>query len=132
MRERISRIYLFTIGLVFYVICGSLMLIDPAIMFDTLGAVLGSPMAVEEIRASHGGVWLATGLFCLLAVWQRALIRPVLIYLLVFNGGYAIGRIYSFIGGNVPASALYPLFAFDIALVLISIALLRGKEATSA
>ena len=131
VRERISRIYLFTIGLLFYVPCGGLLLLEPSILFEPMGVVLGSPMAIEEIRASHGGVWLVTGLFCLLAVWQRALIPPALIYLLVFNGGYASGRIYSFAGGGVAASDLYLLFAFDITLVMISTALLWSRNSSA-
>ena len=123
----VSRIYLFTVGLFFYLIMGGLFLFDPAALFDRIDIVLGSPMAIEELRASHGGVWFITGIFCLTAVWKTSLIRDALIFLLVFNGGYAIGRIYSFAFGGVPAADLILLFAFDLSLVVISVILLtRG------
>lgn len=121
----ITRAYLFIIGLFFYVIFGLLFILDPAAMFEQMNITFGSAMAVEEVRASHGGVWLMTGLVCLAAVWRPTLVRHVLVYLLIFNGGYAVGRIVSFLFGNVPASELLPLFLFDVVLVVISVVLLR-------
>ena len=121
---KLTRAYLFFIGLFFYVIFGGLFIADPAAMFERIGMTLGSAMTVEEVRASHGGVWLLTGLFCLAAVWRARLIRYALVYLLLFNGGYAIGRVVSFVVGGVPANELLPLFAFDLVLVVISVVLL--------
>lgn len=125
MMLTITRAYLFIIGLFFYVIFGLLFIVDPAAMFEQMNITFGSAMAVEEVRASHGGVWFVTGLVCLAAVWRETLVRYVLVYLLIFNGGYAIGRIISFAFGNVPASELLPLFLFDVVLVVISVVLLR-------
>jgi len=124
MISKLTRAYLFFIGLFFYIVFGVLFIVDPAAMFERIGILFGSQMAVEEVRASHGGVWLLTGLFCLAAVWRASLVRYALVYLLLFNGGYAIGRVGSFMIGSVPANELWPLFAFDVVLVIISAVLL--------
>lgn len=126
MALKITRTYLLVIGLFFYLLMGGLFIFDPIAIFAQMGVNIGSPMAVEELRASHGGVWFLTGIFCLVAVWKTSWIRDVLIYLLVLNGGYAIGRLYSFAFGGVPAADLFLLFAFDITLVVISVALLTS------
>ena len=95
-------------------------------MFEEIGMVLGSELAVEEVRASHGGVWLLTGLLCVFSAWRLAMMPTVLAFLLIYNGGYALGRLWSFAFGGVPAMDLLPLFVFDLVLVLSSAVLLRG------
>ena len=132
MISKFTRAYLFFIGLFFYLLFGALFIVDPAAMFERIGMSLGSAMTVEEVRASHGGVWFLTGLLCLAAVWRASLVKIALIFLLLFNGGYAIGRIASFVIGSVPAGDLLPLFAFDVVLVAISaLLLIKGAGETS-
>lgn len=116
------------LGVGFYIIGGLLLLLQPESMFSKIDILFASPMAIEEVRASHGGVWLATGIACVLAVWRNALIRSVLIYLLIFNGGYAIGRLCSFVIGTVAVEQLLPLFLFDVALVAFSLFALRRLQ----
>lgn len=121
---KLTRGYLITVAVLFYLPMGGALLIEPASLFERIGMVLGSALAAEEVRASHGGVWLITGLLCLLATWRARWIPYALSFLLVYNGGYAVGRLVSFGIGDAAVSDLLPLFAFDIVLVAISSTLL--------
>ncbi|MBL4621411.1 MAG: DUF4345 family protein [Immundisolibacteraceae bacterium] len=125
---RFAKGYLLIIGVLFYIPFGVLFLIDPAAMFAKMGILFGSDMALEEVRASHGGVWLITGLFCVVSVWQQQWLRYVLVYLLLFNAGFAIGRVVSLVEAVVPAMQLVPLFGFDLILVLVSAVLLSRAD----
>ena len=122
------RGYLLVVGVLFYLPFGALLLVDPAGMFARMGMPLGSAMAIEEVRASHGGVWVLTGLLCIAAVWCRRWIRYVLVFLLILNGGFAIGRLVSLAIGAVPVMQIVPLLGVDLVLLLISIGALTKVE----
>ena len=128
MAVKFAKGYLLILGVLFYIPFGLLFLIDPAMMFAKIDILLGSEMALEEVRASHGGVWLITGLFCVISAWRQRWLRYALVYLLLFNGGFVIGRVASFVQGLVPAMELVPLFGFDLILVLVSAALLSRAD----
>lgn len=131
MAVKFAKGYLLVLGVLFYIPFGVLFLIDPAGMFAKMGILFGSEMALEEVRASHGGVWLITGLFCVTSAWHQQWLRYALLFLLLFNGGFAIGRVASFVQGLVPAMALVPLFGFDLILVLVSAVLLSRADLSS-
>lgn len=125
------RAVLLILGIGFYIIGGLLLLVQPEEMFARIDILFASPMAIEELRASHGGVWLCTGIACVVSIWRRELLRPVLIYLLIFNGGYAVGRLYSFAAGSVAVTQLLPLFLFDVALVAFALFALRQLKVSA-
>ena len=128
MGLQFARGYLLVIGLLFYLPFGALLLVDPEAMFARIDILFASEMALEEVRASHGGVWLLTGLCCLVSVWRTQWISAVLSYLLILNGGFAIGRVISLVVGSVPTADLLPLFGFDLVLVVLSMVVLLRAD----
>ena len=119
--------YLLVVGGLFYLPFGLLLIVEPAAMFAKIGVLFGSAMALEEVRASHGGVWVLTGLFCIGSIWQRHWVKYLLFYLMVLNGGFAMGRIVSLLVGGIAATQILPLLGFDLLLLLSSVLLLRSE-----
>jgi predicted anti-sigma-YlaC factor YlaD len=87
-----ARILLAITGLVFFV-HGLVCFIHPATIGIESGLAMPTPSSVIEVRAEHGGLPIALGLFFLAAALQKIEARTGLIVMVTAVAGYATARI---------------------------------------
>ncbi|MAR90334.1 MAG: DUF4345 domain-containing protein [Pseudomonadota bacterium] len=67
-------------------------LLQPALLTELTGMQITTPTAVTEVRAMYGGVQMAIGVVCLLALFNPGLLRPALVMLTFVMAGLALAR----------------------------------------
>ena len=102
-----------------------------AIVFQNMGfGDLGSN-ALYEVRSNYGGVSLGIGLFCAYAVFKSKLQRPALFVLMIYMGGYALGRILALPFEGVPSGTMMAYGVLEAVVAVLAFALLRSGKSSS-
>ena len=127
----ISRIFLGFITLSVGSI-GILYLYDPNLLLARYDLAAGSAGMDNMLRATYGGLFLASALIFLLGVFIEARRRDALAFVAIFMAGAAIGRLASLLAVGPPPAAIMPLLGFEIAATLIALVLyVRSSAAPS-
>lgn len=127
----ISRIFLGFITLSVGSI-GILYLYDPNLLLARYDLATGSAGMDNMLRATYGGLFLASALIFLLGVFIEARRRDALAFVAIFMAGAAIGRLASLLAVGPPPAEIMPLLGFEIAATLIALVLyVRSSAAPS-
>jgi hypothetical protein len=127
-----TRIFLAGMGLMFTAF-GLWSLLDPLGMTSQLGVEIGGPNGTFEIRGIFGGVSLGAAFLCVAAALKDNLVRPALLFIMIYMGGYCFARIASVVLGDLPEAATWRFVAFEAVAFLVASTLLkrRTKQDTS-
>lgn len=85
------KIYLFLSALS-WLPYGLYCLFNPSLLTELAGITMTSATAVTEIRAMYGGVQIAVGVICLVALFNILMIRPALATMAFVLSGLAVSR----------------------------------------
>ena len=92
---------------------------------ENVGYGVPDSNGLYEMRSNYGGVSLGIGLMCLAGALRVELQRPALFVILVYSGGYAIGRLIALPIDGVPSSSLIAYGVFETVSAVLAFALLR-------
>lgn len=109
-------------------------LLNPIGMTSQLGVEIGGPNGTFEIRGIFGGVSLGAACLCFAAALKDNLVRPALLFIMIYMGGYCFARIASVFLGDLPEPATWRFVTFEAVAFLIASILLkrRGKQDNTA
>jgi len=92
---------------------------------ENVGYGVPDSNGLYEMRSNYGGVSLGIGLMCLAGALRVELQRPALFVILVYSGGYAIGRLIALPIDGVPSSSLIAYGVFETVSAVLAFTLLR-------
>ncbi|MEL6239220.1 MAG: DUF4345 family protein [Pseudomonadota bacterium] len=107
---------------------GIYVFIDAPALAVTLGVPDMPGSGLYEIRSNYGGVNLGIGLFCLAAVIRPALERYALVFVAVFTGSYAMGRVLSLPYEGDPTANFIAFGCYEAAMAVFATLLLRRLD----
>ncbi len=127
----ISRLFLGFIALSIGSI-GIVYLYDPNLLLARYDLAADSAGMDNMLRATYGGLFLASALIFLLGILVEARRRDALAFVAIFMTGAAIGRIASILAVGAPPATIMPLLWFEIAASMIALVLyFRSSAAPS-
>ena len=102
-----------------YFAFGGWVILDPDGTLSAMFLSWSNSDGKYELLSNYGGINVAVGIFCWLAVCRPALRARALVVPIVLNSGYVLGRIIAFFLIGMPGAFVLGAFAFEsIALVL--------------
>jgi Domain of unknown function (DUF4345) len=104
------------IAAIFYVAFGLAALAGPGMLVGWLGIETRAVPVMSEIRASYGGLYLATGLLLVACARNEALTRPGLLVVAVWMAGLAGARIFSVVLDGMPPLLSQLSFASEVVM----------------
>lgn len=128
--NRPSQIFLATCGLAFFSIAFQA-LYDPQLIMDLVQNELTNINSRNSIRAFYGGVNLAFGGYMIYSSSHRP--EPALILLLLYTGGFFLGRMVGFFSdGTLVSPFIISWTIIEFVLFSISLLLLRRLRKNAA
>jgi hypothetical protein len=121
---RLARTYLRFLGAM-TLFFGLIYLWSPRSMTDPTGFGALGPSATTDIRATYGGLQIGLGLFLLWAAAQEARVRLALVLQVLAIGAVAASRALGIFLDGEATGVLIGALLFEIALTIVSVALLR-------
>ena len=117
---RLTQLFLLLSGIGFMLI-GVNTFRDPVAAMA--GVELGVPSisALNEIRASYGGLQIGIGLLLVSAALMTWLTRPALLALSLVTGGLVVGRLMSIMIDGMPNSTVQALLGLEFFTTVIAI-----------
>ncbi len=101
----------------------------PHWVYALYGIGLDSVNEANMVRAAYGGLFVASALFFVLGATNDGLIRPALIYVLVFMLGLAFGRTTSVLVDRVPSGLIVLVQGGEVVYItLAALALYRRQN----
>lgn len=114
----------------FLLICGiSFLLIGTNTFHDPLAAMapvelnINTVSALNELRATYGGLQIGMGLFLLAGIACKSMTRPALLAQALIVGGLASGRLISIALDGQPNAFVQGLIVLESVTALLSLAL---------
>ncbi|MEM9724161.1 MAG: DUF4345 domain-containing protein [Pseudomonadota bacterium] len=122
----ISKIFLILNALIIFSI-GCAYLYDPNLLLANYGEQLSSVALDNLLRATYGGLFIASAAFMALGAWREPRLRDALMFTALFMAAQAVGRMVSFAAAGAPPEAMAPLLYFEVAVAAIGLALWAGR-----
>lgn len=121
---RFTQVFLVLCGLAF-VLIGINTFVDPLRAVAPLELNVNTVSALNELRATYGGMQIGIGLFLLAGVWRAALTRPALLAQALLVGGLVIGRLVGITLDGLPSGFVQGLLALELTISVLSVLLYR-------
>ncbi len=118
--SRITLVFLALTGLAFANV-GVQALLDPRAVVAAVEMTLENASSLSTIRAVYGGMHLAFGLFCFYGAFKAQ--RPALGLLMLYSGGYVVGRLTSYVADGAPNAFVGQWLVMESVTFIISAAL---------
>ena len=121
-----ARLFL-ALNTLFFLGFGVYALLNASQLAINLGTPDMSADGLYELRSNYGGVSLGAGLLCLLGALHNTFQRPALFFLLVYTGGYALGRVLALLFDGVPSLRLIGFGVFELVTAALAYFLLAHQ-----
>ena len=109
---------------------GVLYLIDPNILLGRYGLETGSAGMDNMLRATYGGLFLASSSLFLAGIFMPSRRRDAIGFVILFMTGTALGRLASMISVGAPPDSIMPLLYFE--LIVCGLGIFLYSRAASA
>jgi len=123
--NKFSLVFLVIVGLAFLSIAIPAFL-NPQSIMDNVHVTLGNASALNSIRAMYGGVNLFFGIYLIFAAFKNQ--RTGLTLVLLYTGGFVVGRIFSLFAEGNPSAFIIQWLCTESVLAVLSILLLRKLQ----
>lgn len=121
---RFTQVFLGLCGLAF-VLIGINTFVDPLRAVAPLELNANTVSALNELRATYGGMQIGIGLFLLAGVGMAALMRPALLAQALLVGGLVVGRLVGIALDGLPSGFVQGLLALELTIAVLSVLLYR-------
>ena len=121
---RFTQVFLVLCGLAF-VLIGINTFVDPLRAVAPLELNVNTVSALNELRATYGGMQIGIGLFLLAGVGRAALTRPALLAQALLVGGLVVGRLVGIALDGLPSGFVQGLLALELTISVLSVLLYR-------
>ena len=128
--KKITRGFLLLCGLSFLLI-GINTFHDPLAAMAAVELNVNTVSALNELRATYGGLQIGMGLFLLAGFCCKAYTRPALLAQALIVGGLASGRLISIALDGQPNTFVQGLVVLESVTALISLALFLRSSKTA-
>lgn len=125
--SRFTPVFLGLCGLAF-VLIGINTFVDPLRAMAPLELNVNTVSALNELRATYGGMQVGIGLFLFAGVGWPTLARPALLAQALMVGGLAIGRIVGIALDGLPSGFVQGLLALEVSIAVLSVLLYCRKD----
>lgn len=122
--SRFTGVFLGLCGLAF-VLIGANTFVDPLRAVAPLELNVNTVSALNELRATYGGMQVGIGLFLLAGARRAALARPALLAQALMVGGLAAGRLVSIGLQGLPSGFVQGLLVLESVIAVVSVVLYR-------
>ena len=122
MSEKITQGFLLICGLSFLLI-GANTFHDPLAAMAPVELNINTVSALNELRATYGGLQIGMGLFLLAGIACKSMTRPALLAQALIVGGLASGRLISIALDGLPNAFVQGLVVLESVTALLSLAL---------
>lgn len=123
---RFTQVFLWSCGAAF-VLIGANTFVDPLRAMAPLELNVNTVSALNELRATYGGMQVGIGLFLMAGARWAALTRPVLLAQALMLGGLAAGRLVGVALDGLPNGFVQALLVLETAIAVLSVALYRRQ-----
>ena len=124
--SRFTQVFLGLCGLAF-VLIGVNTFVDPLRAMSPLELNVNTVNALNELRATYGGLQIGIGLFLFAGVGRATLRRPVLLAQALMVGGLVIGRLVGIALDGLPSGFVQSLLALETTIAVLSVVLYRRE-----
>lgn len=122
MSEKITQGFLLICGLSFLLI-GANTFHDPLAAMAPVELNINTVSALNELRATYGGLQIGMGLYLLAGIACKSMTRPALLAQALIVGGLASGRLISIALDGLPNAFVQGLVVLESVTALLSLAL---------
>lgn len=119
---RFTQVFLWSCGAAF-VLIGANTFVDPLRAMAPLELNVNTVSALNELRATYGGMQVGIGLFLMAGARWATLTRPVLLAQALMLGGLAAGRLVGVALDGLPNGFVQALLVLETTIAVLSVAL---------
>ncbi len=123
---RFTQVFLWSCGVAF-VLIGANTFLDPLRAMAPLELNVNTVSALNELRATYGGMQIGIGLFLMAGARWAVLTRPVLLAQALMLGGLAAGRLVGMALDGLPNGFVQGLLVLETAITVLSVALYQRQ-----
>lgn len=102
-------------------------LVNPHLLLNLYGVSIQSTTEANIIRGAYGGLFLLFGLLFVLGALKNNLEHTAQVALALFMGGFAIGRLVSFVVDGSPHALLIMLFIAEVIYASAAMFLIKTR-----